>query len=467
MFFPFKKKLLTALICASFSGLSVYPAIAQTDDASMSESVGAVLTNLWLSDESFQESSVTLAPSSLACDPTGLWSLRCLMVEAARFNPSVRSKLKEVDAAQEAVTGAKWQFFPTPSITSYDYKNGTTKGTNTVASLIQPIWTGGRLLGDLNVAEGQLKVSQAVVDEARYSVALKAVSDWGSALIFAGRKAVIQVAIERLKQLEAGIKRRVDIGIGAMVDLDLVRARIEQLRGDYAQAVENEKAALISLSQLTGKDVKAIDLSPEAALVSALDLSTRSDAQVIEQVTQASFLLKRFETQATLANEQLSRAKADYFPTLSARIDYEKGSNAYNKGASEKAAYFQLNHSLGGGGLAVNAKVASSLAAKEALQETIELARRDIVSSTSADLSLYRVAAENEKGLKANLKNMRKIVESYQRMFVASRKTWLDFLNINRELMDGELRLSDARVQKLIVSARLKLNTGEYPWQNP
>ena len=57
------------------------------------------------------------------------------------------------------------------------------------------------------------------------------------------------------------------------------------------------------------------------------------------------------------------------------------------------------------------------------------------------------------------------VLASYDRLFVAGKRNWLDVLNAARELTQVETSLAD--VEALVVASyyRLRLHGGELPWQ--
>ena len=57
------------------------------------------------------------------------------------------------------------------------------------------------------------------------------------------------------------------------------------------------------------------------------------------------------------------------------------------------------------------------------------------------------------------------VKESYERQFIAGRKSWLDVLNAVREQEQFAAELVQARVDFIAAYYRLKLGVGLLPWQ--
>jgi adhesin transport system outer membrane protein len=60
----------------------------------------------------------------------------------------------------------------------------------------------------------------------------------------------------------------------------------------------------------------------------------------------------------------------------------------------------------------------------------------------------------------------REVLESYERQFVAGRKSWLDVLNALRDLTQSEIRLTQAQASATAGLYRLRLRSGALPGDN-
>ena len=85
-------------------------------------------------------------------------SLGDLVSTALAYHPQMRGQQNKQQAASAAIDAARWDFWPTPSA-SVEQANASAsdpsyKGDNRVTylRLQQPLWTGGRLTGNLNKA---------------------------------------------------------------------------------------------------------------------------------------------------------------------------------------------------------------------------------------------------------------------------------------------------------------------------
>ena len=122
--------------------------------------------------------------------PAQSQSLPQLLEAATTQHPSVRNQQAQQRAALKGVDAAKWQFFPTPSVSvegvnaSKDDPSYAGDAQVTYLRLQQPLWTGGRLTINQDKARVNLDLAQANTADTQLQLALRVVqayADWTSA----------------------------------------------------------------------------------------------------------------------------------------------------------------------------------------------------------------------------------------------------------------------------------------------
>jgi adhesin transport system outer membrane protein len=68
-------------------------------------------------------------------------------------------------------------------------------------------------------------------------------------------------------------------------------------------------------------------------------------------------------------------------------------------------------------------------------------------------------SAQRLESLKASLAVAAQVSDSYDRQFLAGRKTWLDVMNAARELIQTQVQIADSRATELVTSWRLVIHT--------
>ena len=128
-----------------------------------------------------------VAPNAWGQAMPGQGALPPLMAEALVRHPQVRMQQALASAAGIDVDSARWQYFPTPSV-SVERANSTNDPALvnrddpvTTLRLSQPIWSGGKLGANVTRATELKQSKEAAVLEARQQLSLRvlqAYTDW-------------------------------------------------------------------------------------------------------------------------------------------------------------------------------------------------------------------------------------------------------------------------------------------------
>ncbi len=184
--------------------------------------LGTVLLGLWCGDAAATE------------------TLQAMILEASGTHPSVLGERARVDSAESAVGEARWQFYPTPSISLESVNAGASdpdfQGDEVTASvrLTQPLWAGGRLRAGLRRAKAELAGQTAAVEISRMDIALRVVQAYGNWLAAELKSQAWRKSIATHERLRDQVARRTAQGVSTESDLALARGRLESNRADAA-----------------------------------------------------------------------------------------------------------------------------------------------------------------------------------------------------------------------------------------
>ena len=137
-----------------------------------------------------------------------------LISKAINHHPSIQMSQEAFKMSEEELNSAKWQYFPTPSV---DFSNST-KNDQVVAKLEQPIWTGGKLDSQYDMALSNKTESGHTLEENKYKLVERILN-----LIQAysqGKSAEISLkeGYDRFSGFQDMIDRRVESGISSQSD---------------------------------------------------------------------------------------------------------------------------------------------------------------------------------------------------------------------------------------------------------
>jgi adhesin transport system outer membrane protein len=404
---------------------------------------------------------------SLACQaaPLPASDLPDLLREAVSGHPDVRSRRSELDAARYAVDGAKWGRYPSFS-TELQARNSAAAhsgGTpQSIARLEQPLWTGGRITGQIALSDAGMAVAGAALEEAEQSVLQQTAQAYFDLLRFESRLQVALANEAEHQRLLAIIERRVRSEVSPMTDETQAAARMRQAMIERIQTQRQLEAAQLSLAQMVGRPVFAV------AAPLGLGRGRWTEAALLDAALQFSPERRRLQAQAESAGAQLDLARAERLPRLVAGVQAVLGERY--PGQDRGRAYLALQLQTGAG-LSAQAAVQSAAARRQAAQDAILTHERQLTQQVRSAWADSQALGEQIGPMRALLAGSDEIVASYLRQFQVGRKSWLDVLNAQREktqayytLADLEYPLLHSRVRLLLLAGQLNARQFTLDW---
>lgn len=389
--------------------------------------------------------------------------INALIDQVVGTHPLVVAAQAEEKATSEGVTAAKLNMLPKPNLSSsYDKDDGMISR----ASLRQPLWTGGKLKANVNQAIYDDKAAMAYVYEQQNTVAKNTIDIWRG-YIYA--IALQQLYVDNLKQLaefEAMMKRRVEQGVSAKIDLELVTNRILQDQNAYQGAVQQQRIAEARLSQLLGEEIGSkhipnISLAQMARYVKAQSSNFESLAFSQSGINNPSVIKQQFQIEA--AKQGVKSQQASRFPTVYAQYEYLY----YHKGTKENDDQFSVGLDYDpGAGFSNMALARASQARVQSLEQSQEAVRRTVMENIQTQFQEFVNAKDQELSLVSAVAGSQIVVDSYRRQFIAGRKSWLEVLNAVREKSSYEQQLLQIQSQMIASFYKLEVDFGLMPWQN-
>ncbi len=393
-------------------------------------------------------------------DAQPLWTLQRLISEVVAQNPRIRAQSAAAKAAGYDVTAARWQFFPAPAVQA----ETSGKDRQFIASVSQPIYSFGRLESDLKAAKSRSSLANVRVEEAQYVLSSRVLELFGQLLSTSRSLDVFRQDVTRLSALEEMIGRRVTTGLSAPVDLNLVLTRLRQSENNIVSLTARQNAALAGLSELLGAPLTMQNISLPGMPAQTLSNDPAVAQDPVEQSLAYSPVLKRARGDVEVANIDSSRALNAIKPTLYGKFEQRIDDGRYDTSAFPASrVLFGLQYSFGSG-LSSLSRVGAARAQAEGAQLSLDAAQEDIRASVRSDLETRDAALRLVESLRLNLMIQEETFGSYNRLFLAGKRSWLDVLNVVREVTENERALADAEVQYLLSDYRLQLQTGQIRW---
>ena len=388
-------------------------------------------------------------------------TLASLVRDALASHPATQSQRALVASAAAGVDSARWQFYPTPSVS---LENATTSGAdplyqgdNRVATLRlqQPLYSGGRLTAGADKAQASLDQSQAALEESRLQLSLRVVQAYGEWLSAHLKAQASQKSEDTHNRLLRQVQRRINEGASAESDRVLAQGRLDAVRADVTAALAQGDMALARLGQLLGRPIVGDALASTVATPRAVNAQA---AALLEQALGQSAALQKALSQVRVQEATVLERRADLLPEVYLRAERQYGNFNFANGAPVNRLFVGVNSRLGAG-LSGLSNVAAARGQLEAALAEVQVQTRNLNEQVLADHAQFMATERRLSSVQASLRSAQSVSESFDRQFLAGRKTWLDVMNAARELAQTEALIADLLATQVVVSWRLSFYT--------
>jgi adhesin transport system outer membrane protein len=383
--------------------------------------------------------------------------LGALLNVAVTDSPAVRARKSEVGAAKSEVQTANWQFWPTPSISVQKPDKALVTGTDRSVqtfSLKQPLWTGGRLEAGVALASARQEVAEAAQHETRRDIALEVIQAYGDASTAKARLQVQEASLAVHKKLLEQIRRRAREGLNVQSDSALAESRRDGVLADLESARAALSTSREKLRTLVGREVAEKLLMPGALLPP--DTETEDDTQ---QALKTDPSLQRMQAEARELQAQVDSSASAFWPELSASVVQRHGD------VSGRSSQVMIGfESKWGGGFANVTALQAAKQRQQAKNDDMDFRTRRISEQIRADHRNWRAALTRAQAFGGALSASQKVYESWDRQFVAGKKSWQDVMNAAREMAQTEIQLAEAQGSVSVYEWRLAVLSRGVDW---
>jgi adhesin transport system outer membrane protein len=387
------------------------------------------------------------AALSQGSSPESPYSLGRLIRQALTENPTIQQRIGELRAAGFDLEGAQWGRYP--SLTG---EVQASENAQAVLQLQQPLWTGGRIDSQINLATENREAAVASVREAEQQVLLQVGTGFFEILRLEARIGIAVENVAEHRRLLEMIQRRVRAQVSPIADETLAASRMQQAVSERLQFERALEAARVSLEQSSGALLRAGLTPPDR-----LPALPGDEAVAIEGALSHSGERERLKILIRAARAQVEVARANTKPTIFAAVRQQIGPLQF--GQDRTLAFLGMEFRPGPG--------LSVLSAAEAAVSRVATAEQAVLTHERQLLLQVRSAWAELLAQRQQLEPVRRIarasdevVASYLRQYQVGRKTWLDVLNAQRESTQARYALADLDWGIQAVHLRLLLLSG-------
>ena len=368
-----------------------------------------------------------------------------------RSHPSLRGKLAEREAKLASADGARALRYPSLS-TQWSVQNQSQPGSLRAR---QPIWAFGRIESSIAHADADAQVETADLLRVQRQLIDQAAAAYVRAHGARLRAVVAAENLEQLRLLHARIQRREQGLLASAADVSLSRSRLTQAQAQLDRLQTELQLAETELEALAQTRVDSGEPVPE--MISALGGALALDELLARAaLDHADLRLKEQRVQLALAEVEKERLSA--MPGVYLQADRSFNSTTALNNSTTYGVVLEAG--LDNLGQVTSGKVRGAQARHEAA-----LADRDTtLTEVQRSLKSLHLQRETQRQLIASQRQsvgeLLSLLGSYQRQYEAGYKSWLEVLNMQRELTDQRLQQVQAETDWLQYSLRIAAQLG-------
>ena len=384
--------------------------------------------------------------------------LRDALQATLNNHPAVAGQEAEVEARRHAADAVRSQRYPTLVAQAERYGQSGRSATGddlsqpSLVRVRQPIWAFGRIDNNIAVANAEVRTGRTDLLRVRRQLLEDTAVAYASVR---GKRQDIDIAeqnVTELEQLSDQIQRRVAGQLASSADARLAAARLGEARALLEHATSEWEGSKDDLIGLTQVPVDADEPVPSELL------ELHDSPDVVERAMDQSADVTVKRSQLEQAEVEVDRAKTAYMPTIYLQADRYYDQPGLN---DDSHAGVVFEASVDGLGFAARGRTGEAVARRTAATQDLAAAKVE-VTRTTKQLERKRRLQTELIGLQSqSLSDLESLLASYQRQYESGTKSWLDLLNVQRELFEQRHQLLQSQIDWQTYTLQLLARIGD------
>jgi outer membrane protein len=406
--------------------------------------------------------------AGLASGPVSAQTLPEALAAAYANNPTLQAARARLRATDENVPQALSGWRPTVTLqgragyadgTSTNVRDGRRDAERNLlagsATLVQPLYRGGRTVAQTRRAESQVLAERANLIAIEQQVLLDAITAYVNVI---QNQEVLRLAENNVRvltrQLQAA-RDRFRVGEITRTDVAQAEARLERARSERANAegaLQNSRAAY---ARVIGEPPQALVPPPPIRPIAA----SADEAARMAEANSPAVLRAIFDEQAALANVDV--VFGELLPSVNLEASTFRNDNTSQPGtrATGSQIVAALSVPIYQGGQE-HARVRQAKQQAQQAREAVVEARRAAVENARRAWETLTASRAQISALRAQVRANEIALDGVQREALVGSRTTLDVLNAEQELLDARVALVRATRDVVIASYALAATAG-------
>ncbi len=369
-----------------------------------------------------------------------------------RRNPAVQGKREEVRAQGFQLRSARARWLPSLGASAATVEDSGLDGQASFR-VEQPLWGFGKLTGGVSVARAALSAEERDLLRVQREFMGEVTDAYLRIQGLLAEIAVVEENVLEHERLLAHMHRREAGQLASEADVQLGQSRLIQARSQRLRLKSDLQNARATLNALTVAPLASLPPVPPRLL----ELPSLEILKAEALAGDAALL--HSEAQAASAQAQARLAKAEGRPDLLLRAETNFIENPLSAAGGPRVGLV-VRSSLEGIGLVNYRRGQGADARAAAAAQEVAFTRAQLLRDLTTLTERLELLKSLEAAQEAAVASVRVTVDSYLRLYDAGRKSWLDVLNIQRELTDQRLQRVQFKTERAQVTLALAVRAG-------
>jgi adhesin transport system outer membrane protein len=378
-------------------------------------------------------------------------SIEQAMYKAIKTHPLILSAEGQYRAANSELAASRWSRFPTLGASAQE---SSTEIKQDVTTASMPIWMGGRINAEIDLAKSNRDGALHGISEAQQTVMLETIGLFFDYFKSEKKLEIANQNIDEHQRLYEIIERRVKASTSPDVDTMLAQARLQSARSAQIQASSVKDISKASLELTVGFviDQVLVNTIPEPLDINLDDAVTKG-ILVSPRIARIESEVKGFEA-------NVKSAKSALYPQVSLGYEKRNDSNPSLVDQEQEEAFVSVQFQPGAG-FATASSISAAKQRNQSARDSLEAEKRELRRQIKKAWNEYTSVSFQLEPSKMLVDATTSVIESYLRQYAVGKKSWLDVLNAQREATQARNTQVDFEVQYLISLYRLKVLINE------
>lgn len=395
-------------------------------------------------------------------------SLQETIATAIASHPEVHAAKNQVLSREQEVRQAKSGYLPTLDVAAgigreWTRSPGTGKNkvwlTREEASLSasQLVFDGFATRSEVRRQKARQSSAEHAVNSTAESIALRAAEVYLAVLTQAELMSLAEASLREHKSIHDQMVLRNESGVGSRADLDQIAARLALAEGNVVVAQANLLDSITNFYRVVG-------VMPEVAELTQPKLSGDLPASLEAAVEQAievhpTLGTANADVRATVA--QYEASESPFWPDVRVEVDraWNEDIDGVRGGNEDQVVALRMRYNLyRGGGDRARRKQTSYLI--EEAKDVRNNTRRQVIEGIRLSWSAFQSINAQMPYLKKHVNAASSTKEAYVKQFNIGRRTLLDLLNTENEVVDSKRSLIRAQADEILAEYRVYNSMG-------